>query len=404
MSAQVKTKVIFPVYTSASRTEFRLENKVYLNTFRLANLQTKPDVSDVAYVPLGGVTSAIQNIVLFSGNTPIDESRNSHEMLAFSELRNSNAVNLDIAHENTGTKWGFQVGPRNANDIPTIVFTDDSPSVKPDSSAVLSSAGTLNLQKVLPYLSADDIVPGSLIPNLRLVIEWRTNEPNNVFSGASGGVNYEVQEPQLFVDEVVDPSILSKVNSQSSISIPYFSWEQDRVRIPLAVINTIQSANLRINGFNNKSVRRMLMVNIPEDVGTSDAVLMKNDASVAMHEEVFNFRLNGRQMFALNGVNSENKKLDQVSYVFGSLNVPQGCQYDGLSAGDNFLSDDVKKLQGHLSYGGFWMGYRISDLELQYKRYGRGAGNQLKAFYMDIYGEVSKQLVVKGGQVTVAYA
>ena len=413
MATQIRTSVLFPVYHSASRTEFRLDNsKVYLNTWRLANIQPKPS-GPITYTPVVAAGALIQNITLFSGDTPIDESRRTHEYLAFEELRNSNAVNLDIGHETSGTHWGFKVGARNGQQIPTIVYTDATPSVKPDNAAVpaLSNSATLNLQKCLPYLAADDIVPATKIPNLRLVITWRTGAGDNVFAGASAAITYSMQEPQLFVDEIISPEVLAKVAQQKSLSIPYFSLEQDRVIMPVATNGQSRTDTIRINGFNNKSVRRMLLVNVPSAIGNAGTDRMKSDASEAQHSEKINFRLNGRNYFALGGIDSANKKLDALAFAWGPISIPQGCQYDNLAlaTADNFLSADVSYTQGHLSYGGFWLSDRVSDMEVVYTRYGRNAAaggtNQIAAFPMDIYAEVAKVLQVgANGRVTVSYA
>lgn len=408
MATQVRTNVLFPVYHSSSRTEFRLDNsKVYLNTWRLANIQPKPS-GPIAYTPALACGSLIQNITLFSGDTPIDESRNTHEYLAFEALRSSNAVSLDILHETNGTHWGFKVGPRNANHIPTIVYTDATPSVKPDENAALATSATLNLQKCLPYLAADDIVPATKIPNLRLVITWRAGAGGDVFAGVSGAITYSMQEPQLFLDEIVSPEVLAKVNQQKSLSIPYFSLEQDRIKIPVVADGVHRTDTIRINGFNNKSVRRMLLVNVPSAIGNAATDRIKADASIAQHQETFNFRLNGRNYFALGGVDQANKKLDTLAFAWGSISLPQGCQFDKLAkaTADNFLSDDVSYVQGRLSYGGFWLSDRISDMEVVYSRKGRAAGyQQLAEFPLDVYGEVAKVLQVgANGRVTVSYS
>lgn len=345
-SSQVKTNMIFPNYHNAAlgRTEFRIEPKVFLNTWRLSGIQAKPAGADASFPSNLGCASLIKNLHLMSGNTAIEEVRNVSEWMAFETLRNSNSVNLDMEPALTGTDFGFKVGPRNAVFIPTLVQTKITPEVKPSQTAAVATNGTISLQRVLKFLAADDIVAANIIPDLRLIIEWRVNDINGVFAfnaTGDGVTGYTIQEPVLFLDEIVDPRVISKVNSQSSLTIPYFTMEQDRIRMP-AVANTVTATNnIRFNAFTNKSVRRMLLVSNPEAVTNTGTDDLKGDASIAMHNEVYNFRVNGRNYFPFAGVDNANKKLDATSYVWGEQNICQGLQFDQLvgdANGDSFLT------------------------------------------------------------------
>ena len=182
MSTQVKTHQIFPTYHSDARTSFDIPSKVYLNTFRLANVQPKPDVDGV-YQPLVGMEALFKNIILYSQNSILDQSRDAPEWLAFEQLRKGNAHNVGMANPTTGTTWGFHEGAVvNANAtplaaqtlIPSIDFTKSTSVVKPVKDGTsLTNSGTFSLQDCLKFLESDAIVPGTQLPSLRLVIEWQ---------------------------------------------------------------------------------------------------------------------------------------------------------------------------------------------------------------------------------------
>ncbi|MAG85852.1 MAG: hypothetical protein CMB97_00340 [Flavobacteriaceae bacterium] len=407
MSA-VQVKQLFPTYHSSDRTEFRLDNnEVYLSSFRLANIQPKPSAG-IAYQPLVGCGSLFKSVTLYSGATPIEEARNVHELLAFEQLRSSNQVALDLQHALNGTIWGgWKVGGYNSVKVEKIEYGSTQASAKPDDTAVITAGATLNLQSVFGFLRSDPVCPA--IPNLRIVIEWRTGDPVNVFGGASAAITYDdIQAPVLFVDAVRSPALLKKVK-QKNFTVPYFVNEFDRVRITAAPADDVQDDTIRLSAFRGKFVNRMLMVNVPEYTASHADNVMKKDASIAMAREKFNVRVNGRNMFALGGVDSQQKKLSLLSSTYGGINVPEGTQFWDLeSRAESFLHEsNVDNLRGKMSYGGWVLGDRVSEMEIVYERYGTGvaAANNLRlAFYLDVWGEVAKQLTVSGEKVVVSYA
>ena len=408
--SQIRTHQLFPQYHSSTRTEFRLEPKVYLNTFRLANIQPHPS-GPIHYQYLNGVGCLFQSITIFSGNTVIEESRNTHEWLAFNQLRSSNPVALDIEHSLSGTRWGgWKLGPRNDEDVEMIEYGDTAPTVGPDDDPTdLTKAGTLSLQSALQFLKADDVVP--LIPDLRIVIEWKTD--SDVFAGDSDDITFSMDEPVLFADEVVGQKLLSSVTEKTNYRIPYYVMEFDRVRIRSVVNEAVQDETVTLRGFNGKSVRRMLVVNVPESNEHHGTDAIKKDGSSSQTLEKFNFLVNGRNYFPQGGIDSENKKLSTLAYSWGTpnINIPQGIQFNELENREtSFLRQStVDNLRGMVSYFGMYLGQRISELQVVYSRTGRTSGtpeenNELLAFYMDVWCEVGRVLSVNSGRVQVSYA
>ena len=422
MSTQIKTHQIFPTYHSNTFTSFDIPSKVYLNTFRLANVQAKPNV-DATYQPLVGMNALFKHIILYSQNSIIDQSREAPEYLAFEQLRKPNVYNSNMGNPQTGTIWGFKESHTvNANRtplaaqtlIPSINYTKSSSSVKPIKTLVtLANSGTFNLQDCLKFLTSDAIVPGTQFPSMRLTIEWETDAA--LVFGKTVPASWDVVEPILFVDEVITPSILQSVSKKRNYKIPYFSMEKDRVVVSAVVADTIKQETIPIRGFKDKSVRRMLLVNVP-DVSSA---LLKQNASTSQYKEVINVRLNGKTFFPSVGINSENKKLDLLQQAWGQMNCYQGSQFIGLENDENFLSTTdlgatydataakivtTKGLQGFVSYGGFVLQSPISDLEIEYSRTGYGVDkssvdNGINKFFLDVYGEVYKSLEIRNGQL-----
>ena len=408
----IQTKQIFPVYHSADRSEFRLEDDVYLSSFRLANIQPKPS-GPITYQSLVGVGALFKTITLYSGDVEIEQARNVHEWLGFQQLRTPNPVALDLQHQLNGTRWGgWKLGARGATSgVETVNYGDNEPNVKPDVNAEITAGGTLNLSSVFGFLKQDDILPP--IPNLRIVVEWRINEAANVFAGISAAINYTMQEPVLFLDSVKSPELLKKVAEKSSYSLPYFVNEFDVLRVSsggaIAADAVAPEESLTVNAFRGKSVRRLMMVNVPETVGNIAADVLKKDASIAMRAEKINLRINGRNYFALNAIDSQSKKLSVLASAWGSMNVPAGCQFFELDdfANSYMEGSNIEHLRGKLSYFGCFLGQRISEMEVVYQRTGYGATAailQRAPFNLHVWGEVAKSLRVSGGNVVVSYS
>ena len=336
MSTQIKTHQIFARYHSNARTSFDIPSKVMLNTLRVANIQPKPDVT-AKYQELVGMNGLIKNIVLYSQNSVLDQSRDAPEWLAFERLRSGNSRNVGISNPTTGTVWGFHEAEdikTTTQIIPTINFTKTSSVVKPEKDGnSLVNAGTLVLQDCLKFLTSDAIVPGVHFPSLRLVIEWET-DVTKAF-GKTVPASWSMVEPILFIDEVITPKILSKVNSMRNYSIPFISMEKDRVVVPAAVAAQIKADSIKILGFKNKSVRRMVMVNVPN----VDSPHLKKNCSSSQYKEKLNLRLNGKTYFPSTGIDTPAKKLDTLQQAWGVMNVYQGSQFLGLAQiHNNFLT------------------------------------------------------------------
>ena len=406
MSA-VQVKQIFPTYHSSERTEFRLDNnEVYLSSMRLANIMPKVS-GTINYPPTLGCGSLFKNVTLYSGAIPIEEARNVHELLGFQALRNSNSVDLDLNHATSGSIWGgWKVGNFNDQDVETIVYGNTSASVKPSTTAEITESATLNLQSILGFLRSDPVMAS--LPDVRIVIQWRTGDAHNVFRGDSAAITYEMEEPVLFVDCVRSPQLLKKVK-QKSFKVPYFVNEFDRVRISAAPENEPKEDNIRLSAFRGKFVNRMLMVSVPEYLASHDITVMKNDASWAMKNEKWNVRVNGRNVFALGGVDSQQKKLSLLASTYGGINLVQGTQFWDLeSRTESFIHESsVDDFRGKLSYGGWVLSDRVSEIEVIYEREGEGAteaeNNYRLPFFLDVWGEVAKEVSVSGNKVVVSY-
>ena len=386
----VKTHIIYPVYHSNERTVFHVPAMSVSTNWRLTDIRAKSVGGDLTLQFLVGMNAIIKNIHLYAGNLPLDSLREAHRWLAFKQLLRGNENNAYIDHALSGTRFGFFLDYTNAANIPEIQQIHTGHDFVEANQASDSKNAWLSLRRALGLLNATNILPK--IDNLRLVIEWM---PYNkaLFRGTSAGVTgMTVAEPNLILDEIVG-------GSQSNSKIDYVSIEEDRIVVPAIDDGVINPIRQRLNGFNNKLVKRILLVNQVIANNATDT-----DGSSSQNEEIINVRLNGRAYLGT-AIDTHNKKVAMCQDVWGSQNIAQGCQYDKLVGGvggATFLSALVNSTRGVLSYGGLLINDRINDLEIEYQRTGNNDVRDAmgtSAFDLVVLAEVVKSFDVKAMDV-----
>ena len=409
-SVSVKTNQLFPSYHSNRRSVFDLPKAVYLNTWRLTDIGSTTNNPQIFYQTNVGCNGLIQSITLYSNNQVIDQLRNAHSFLAFQQLRNANAENYGVEHFNSGTRFGFTVEKYSsvADVHKAILGFRGDPFIQPGTEP--EQQGWLNLQRALGYLRADAVVPP--VNGLRLVIEWRTDGQNVYRGNTQANTTVTINEPRLIVDEIVDDKTLKDL-ANKSVSVPFVSMERDSV-----LLDGTGTKTYRLNGFQNKVCRRMLLVNELPPTQANDVAAEKHvrdikssDASVSQHDETTQVRLNGGNVFPSSGIRNENHKLDMCSGAWGDINICQGFQFDGLDEVHNFLeTSNAVNSAGRTSYGGWTVNDRVNDLEITYTRATSavpkdGSGAADSQMTQACWAEVQKVMSCdKFGNVAVAYA
>jgi len=318
-SSSVKSAIIDPVFTSASRAEFRLANRgeAYLPTMRIGNLGLLKDAQNENTYHFGpGAASVIRRIQLLDGNEELDSLRNVGQWLTFKNTLKTNSQNDNVFTELLGGSIGWEAGATGEllSNVNKQVRTGDAESL-----------GTLDLREVFPILNSVSHLSTSLFKNLRVVIEYNTDTKALVNSQlpAATIAGLAKSVPILIVDEIVDDALVASLDKQMT-SASWVAIEHDEAAVPqvpgitdagAATDEAQQSVNLRINGFQNKAVSRVMISKVYQDLanyvydvnpaGTSTAVkALGQYGSKALHREVFNLRCNGRQVLAGSGVTS----------------------------------------------------------------------------------------------------
>jgi hypothetical protein len=426
-TSNVKTLIYDPRYHDNTRTEFRLDEFMYFNNWRLANVGAVGATNNLYYNRVGGMASLIQNMYLYDGSQVVDQLREAHKWLTFDTVNKPNSVQESQMKYVQMNGLGFVVNSSNSPE--NTIITGSAPFANPHTlppqnqdrkdlakdTEAATAKGWLDLRRCFGLLRSYQFVPGQMFKNLRLVIEWRNS--SDVFSDPiATGVTPSIASilrPQLFVDQLMNNDTIDNLMVDFRKGLTFYSIENDKVLVPSAPQNAVQNITLDIRGFTNKFVRRCLVLNEP----TIKAVFSNvKDCSIAQIDERFRISVNGSDLFQQD-VDTANHKIGMCTDTFGSLNGGHFSQYvngHGPSRATLYnedftlpanIADNIRSLNrdariinnGLLSYFGFYMNRVGNNIQIIYSRKGdnnasaNSRGRQ--PFFMNVLGEVKRAIV-----------
>ena len=212
--------------------------------------------------------------------------RNASAFLNFQETRYNNSKNRSVNNELSQSAYGYQ------NSVGGIRTGGGSINISADPATTPSAF--LQLSECLPLLEQMNAFDTQVFSNLRLVIEFETS-PYRVISTADAITTIE---PTLLVDIV-------RGNMQTTQQASWLEIEHEQYNLAgktnvgdtnPATVHPIKKT-IRLMGYDNKSVERLLLVKQFDDVskwGTGETV---KNSSLAIYGEEFQGRINGANLF-----------------------------------------------------------------------------------------------------------
>jgi len=458
-SSSLKTTIIDPQFHSKDRCEFRLENRgqAYMPTLRLGNLGlSKTGASPNEYQYGAGVAAVISRIRLMDGNEELDSLRNVAQWITFKNALKSNSQNTSVFNNMGGGSQGWVYGETGE------LLEAHTKQVRQGGGSV---TGTLDLREVFPFLNSISHLSTNLFKNLRVVIEYVPNHAHHLLvnsQAAADVTGIAKVTPILICDEITDDALASALDKKMS-GASWIAIEHDLANIPqppgfaaadAPTKDTIatQRVQLRMNGFQNKAVSRMMVAKCYEDtsatgpnviqpaaVGPHQVKALGGYGSKALLKERFNVRLNGRNVLAGEGLVSPAQQTMMLSDTWGAcVMTPFANQqsvgldtvysnYAATPAGPSNvtgITETVPSVKstapgaGESQHGPWisnsaWIGVpifdRITDLQLDFGRtctYSTGttssAGN-FQSINLHCFMEVSKAITVTGNSYRVFY-
>lgn len=416
-SSTLKPLYIDPIYNSSKRrAEFRIlegNEEIYTSNMRLLNVGVITSLdgqNSYIYNTIGGAYVLIDRIRLLAGNELIEEIVDFPKWASFKNLNSSNDNNKSINKWVNKSQLGFTTTdglPATNNELRYNFFYPDKNNFDIDNNNI-ENCSWLSLRSVFSFLKNTPYLDTNKLQNLRVVIEYNTL--STIVSGDETQFdlngNFQTAEPLLVVDEVM--------NKDESVKQPdlikYMPLELDRVKIPAinatSETGTTQELKMRVNGFNNKTVNRMLLVNSPQSANLN----FNRWNSVSQLGQVVQPVINGKQKLPFEGINGPNRRLAMTVDTWGEMNLIDGMAHCGVGSTLN-VYDNVLRLIGTGDYTAWVVGEKVENMDLNYKRVNVNETNAQsqtttklnQALNLTLYGEVEKVLTVNNGVVKSSY-
>jgi len=417
-NSNIQTRLIDPVFDRKNfRAEYRLNaDTVYLSNMRLLD-QGVHSTADTPANKLLGIWG-IKSIALFDGSELLDQLLESSIYKAFKNFNTTNDSALSVEKQLSRTNWGFLTASEQAWDGATPTPTDQKIdslndwTLDPSATTTGQNLTWLSLKSVLPFLASSLYVPTSVYKNLRLVIQWKS--PSELKSvGQDSTMTYEtIVGSFLAVDEVV------KGDGRDSIiknyqGVVYRAVEHDSVTVnavdPSAGSKETQSNRFLVNGYNNKTVERMLVVQTPTDATTwragTDNVGAADQGSLAQLNNQFQFRVNGQNKLPRSGFTRKNQRLAALTDTYGECCMPTTGNFVYVPNMGNFTPDPTKNKEfGQTDYTAIEIREPVRELVIEYNRDGVAGNTDInQSLRLNLFAEVTKSVRVDNGRYIVSY-
>jgi hypothetical protein len=416
-----KTMVIDPITHSNARTEIRLDqNRVYKGGLRLGNLGCQITTFDrdfAMYNTASGVLSLIRNIYLFDGNQLLDQLLDAHHMFAFRSFQskdgtsNKNAFNYNINQQLIGLTncYNVQHDPTEISLRPQFIeMMEVSKLAAKDITQTLR--GWLNLNMHFNFLrnmvytvngQQDNYIDTSVFKSLKIIIEWRPQaELVSCFQGVTTGIAINILPPELYCDEVYGLSLPQSLQYQFDV------YEVDKIVLNPVTMGASALTKARVNGFNGKFVKKLLLMNIdPASLRDDDEAnqSIKCDGSEVYRNELLQLYVNGETLWDYMGIDSDARRVSMLADSWGSMNIPLGSYIYLEQDISSVARQAVQDLETYIGFYGCTILKRVTELVVEHARTASDAAN-LPFIFMYVWGEVAKQIVINNGSYNIMYA
>ena len=406
----VKTRYLDPrIYVPGRRATFEMDasEAAYLPNLRLGFVGATSNPGH-SYAKLVGCAALIRSIRLLDGKQELCALNEAQFYRGFQQQNKPNASSEAVASNLNCTRVGMSINGTN-NEIARITKSFQTEPAVADTSSAL-----IDLREMLPFLSAMSHLPTSVFNNLRLEIEMNDNIQSQVI--VVDNVQITTLRPVLVVDVLENPSVVNKLN-KSLKAVQWSEVEHDQFVIPQSAADgaagdqgVVQEVNVKLNGFNNKILQRLLIVkeisDAQKEVDTNVVQGYGKWSSQGCYNQTIQYRINGSNILPRNGIVGNNERLAYVVDTYGECANYPGSNVYGMDT-SNIMSFG-RQYRAQLDYIGIYIGQYIQDLQIEYSRTGlQDADNKratTSALIAHCYGEVRKQWNMTGnGQYNVSY-
>ena len=403
------------IYTENSRCSFELDSNeaAYLPNMRLLFLGLTTSATS-NYNGLLGAMGLIRNARLLDGKVVLCAANENQFYQGFKNINATNERNQSVDSFQSCSSIGFSVDGL-TRQVARVTKKLKAEVGLPTATGAVSptTSATLDLRTIFPMLNSVSHLPTSLFRNLRIEIEFDASQASQILMDTNNTI--KTLRPVLAVDVIENPALVDSMNSKLT-NASWLEIEHDMFVIPAAPATAAnsgirQNTNVKINGFNNKHLERLLIVkqiqNAAKELnGTAVQGLGGRFSSQCCFRQNTQFRVNGGNLLPRSGIVGNNERLAYIVDTYGDCSAYIGSNQYG---GDNSLElTDARALLGQVDYIGVYVGQPISDLQINYSRVALEDAT-LKSPTTDslnahCYGEIRKQLIVGKGGYNIQYA
>lgn len=430
-STELKTQYFDPrVDISNSICELQLDpNTAYYPNLKLAGLHATQSAKH-PYALMSGAYGLIKAIHLMDGRVRLDSLRRANRYLAWKNLNNTNDENISKRGREAKHELGFLIYDDNrirtagGGDVGSGLYTNQC---QPVADHTEQFEALLDLRECFPLLNNISYLDTSVFKNLKVVIEWETDVQKVVTRSdttiASG-------RPTLVADEIRDPQVVNNLRKNLK-AVVWNAIESDQFLVPAANAGNNQGANATakqetsqvVSGFDNKFVERIVMMKNftvkTNNVDTNNVIGYGDYASYNQLDGVEQFRVNGRNVFPSNGIDSPSLRAMICAQAWGDLNYPPSGNLQNIGLDNPNVASvntegqlvtsgtKVSRNVGMFDYTGFRLNERINHLNVSLSRSnidsaGDVAQNNL-GLTCFMFAEVRKGLQIEGFEYQVKY-
>lgn len=428
----VTSRIIDPVFDRSNlRVEFRLPaESCYLSNMRLINIAINSDNAGTSYNPQLGALGAIRNISVFDGSVLLEQLSDAPLLNAFKNVQAENDYNLSVNRYLKYNANGYTMsGVPNFTNNTELARNSYTLKVQNPVANNVGQKAWISLRDCISFLRSSSVVPTNVYKQFRIVVEYNDASALKYLTSVSNANVVTSQDALLLVDEVNDGDAKDSM-MRNYEGVSYRPIEAERVVVPAVTVaddtESEQSLSFLVNGFNNKRLNRLLVVQQSGDSSTYDVananVGNSSVASVAQWKTRFNIRVNGKNVLAGDGISgtsstttnragsSANRRLAYLTDTWGNTNLTATMNVVAYNDQPNFSEQDLR--ERHQDYLGLMVQDHIQELQIQYARTALGNSStngsnlpQRQQLLLNVFGEVERAVVVgAGGSYNVVYA
>ena len=394
----LSTREVFPAYHSNNTTEFHFPSGVKLSNVRLIGLgctkvlEGNPDPAQdtenpgYSYIKPLGVGGLIRRIVLYDGQTVLQEVNNASFIYGFNSFLQSkgrdNGLDWLYSHLD-GSSHGMFVNDEKIYDVlsDATITSDELTTFK----------GHVQLSRFFSLLKSIGVLDTGVFQSLRLLIEWET-DVNKFVSGLC---------TTFVLDDILAPTMLyDETSADMPTTVVFGNFESETLTLRSGAAGDVADTDVLLQTATGKFLNRVLISVVPNITNADPNDEYKQMISHALNNESFNLYVNSLPLVPWSGIDNDARKSSYLSQAWGNFNFPFGSQCVFSATIDDSYFDGAAHVVSNLSFGGVSVNKRIDTLQLKH-HYTVDVANLI--YSLTVYHEIAKVLTVDKGAYNVLY-